>query len=427
MAARTAMNRITSTFRDRELEATFQRENVELNVRRFARFSLMFATAIFMAYGYHDLLVVPTVHQLAWNARYGFFLPIACAVILFTYSRHFVRWHQAAMLIYGMAINITVLWIAANAPSAGFFIYSSYAILFVTVGPFIAKMNVRTQLLYTLLTLAVFNVLDIALSYSALTIRFSINLTLLSMGFVAAFTAHQIERQSRQSFLLRRTVDDQVDELNTEKGKSDALLLNILPKKIADRLKADNKAIADGFSEVTVLFSDIVGFTKMSERLSPEQLVRWLNEVFSSFDDMAEEFGVEKIKTIGDAYMVVGGLHGKADHATAIADMALRMQSSMKAFGAKLGEDVSVRIGINSGPVVAGVIGKKKFIYDVWGDTVNTASRMESHSTPGSIQVTEETYALLKDAYAFEGRGEIEVKGKGKMNTYFLLSKGNLP
>ncbi len=427
MAVRTAMNRLTATFLDRDLEAAFQRENVELNVRSFSRFSLMFASALFVAYGYHDLLVVPTIHELAWKVRYGFFLPVCCAVILFTYSRQFVRWHQVAMLTYGMAINITVLWIGANAPSAGFFIYTSYAILFLTLGPFIAKMNVRTQLLYTVGTLFVFNVLEIAVSYSAPTIRFSINLTLLSMGLVAAFAAHQIERQTRVSFLQRRTIDEQVEELDTEKGKSDALLLNILPKKIADRLKADNKAIADGFAEVTVLFSDIVGFTKMSERLSPEQLVRWLNEVFSSFDDMAEEFGVEKIKTIGDAYMVVGGLHGKLDHASAIADMALRMQSSMKAFGEKLGEDVSVRIGINTGPVVAGVIGKKKFIYDVWGDTVNTASRMESHSAPGSIQVTEDTYARLKDAYLFESRGEIDVKGKGKMNTYFLLEKAKTP
>jgi class 3 adenylate cyclase len=213
-----------------------------------------------------------------------------------------------------------------------------------------------------------------------------------------------------------------MEELDAERAKSEALLLNILPSSIADRLKSSSRAIADGFPEVTVLFADIVGFTKLSARLSPEELVRGLNEMFSTFDDLAESLGVEKIKTIGDAYMAVAGLRGDKDHAKTIAEMALGMVGGVAKFN-RFDEPINVRIGIHTGPAVAGVIGKKKFIYDVWGDTVNTASRMESHGSPGAVHVTEETHRLLEGTYDFEPRGEIDVKGKGKMRTWFLRGR----
>ena len=209
--------------------------------------------------------------------------------------------------------------------------------------------------------------------------------------------------------------------LRLEQEKSDRLLLNILPQAIAERLKQDQSIIADTFAEVTVLFADIVGFTQISSKISPSELVSLLNEIFSTFDRLAEKHGLEKIKTIGDAYMVVGGLPmPRSDHAEAIAEMALDMQQAIAEFSNTHKQDFRIRIGINSGPVVAGVIGIKKFIYDLWGDTVNTASRMESHGLPGCIQVTETTYQQLQEKYSFENRGAIEVKGKGEMNTYFL-------
>ncbi|MEG4023502.1 adenylate/guanylate cyclase domain-containing protein [Microcoleus sp. S13C4] len=209
--------------------------------------------------------------------------------------------------------------------------------------------------------------------------------------------------------------------LRLEQEKSDRLLLNVLPQPIADRLKQDQSIIADTFAEVTVLFADIVGFTQISSQISPPQLVSLLNDIFSTFDRLAEKHGLEKIKTIGDAYMVVGGLPmPRSDHAEAIAQMALDMQQAIIDFSNTHSQDFSIRIGINSGPVVAGVIGIKKFIYDLWGDTVNTASRMESHGKPGSIQVTETTYQQLREKYSFENRGAIEVKGKGQMTTYLL-------
>jgi len=209
-----------------------------------------------------------------------------------------------------------------------------------------------------------------------------------------------------------------------EQERSERLLLNVLPPTIAARLKTSSAVIADGFADVTVLFADIVNFTPLSDRVSPEQLVKLLDELFTDFDGLADRFDVEKIKTIGDAYMVAGGLPvERPDHAQAVADMALEMNATVARHAAVGGDGFSLRIGIDTGPVVAGVIGRKKFIYDLWGDTVNTASRMESHGVPGRIHVTARTRARLADAFEMECRGEIQVKGKGPMTTYFVLGR----
>ncbi|HEY9852887.1 MAG TPA: adenylate/guanylate cyclase domain-containing protein [Leptolyngbyaceae cyanobacterium] len=214
------------------------------------------------------------------------------------------------------------------------------------------------------------------------------------------------------------------EALRYQQEQSERLLLNILPAPIAARLKMEETTIADSFEEVTVLFADLVDFTKLSSQISPTELVTLLNQIFSEFDNLADEHNLEKIKTIGDAYMVVGGVPThRSDHAEAVADMALDMQTAIANFNAKNSQSFSIRIGINTGPVVAGVIGVKKFIYDLWGDAVNTASRMESQGIPDTIQVTATTYNLLKDKYEFEERGVIYVKGKGDMFTYLLLGK----
>lgn len=210
-------------------------------------------------------------------------------------------------------------------------------------------------------------------------------------------------------------------KLDAEKKKSEALLFNILPVPVAHKLRENHDAIADGFQNVTILFSDIVGFTSLSARMNPEELVTMLNQIFSKFDHLMEREGLEKIKTIGDAYMVASGLPiVSQNHAETIAELALEMQKALKEFNIEQNQNLDIRIGIHSGPVVAGVIGFKKFVYDVWGDTVNTASRMESHGIPGKIHVSEDTYLLLKDHYVFSDRGSIDVKGKGPMNTYLL-------
>lgn len=211
-------------------------------------------------------------------------------------------------------------------------------------------------------------------------------------------------------------------QLAIEQQKSETLLRNILPPPIAQRLKQRPQAIADRFSDVTVLFADIVGFTQLSVQLSPEKVVSLLNSIFSAFDQLAEQHCLEKIKTIGDAYMAVGGLpEPRADHAEAVTLLALDMLKVIDTFNWETGHNLSIRVGINSGPVVAGVIGIKKFIYDLWGDTVNTASRMESHGTPGMIQITESTFQLIQKRFQIESVGPVAIKGKGRMMTYRVI------
>ncbi len=236
------------------------------------------------------------------------------------------------------------------------------------------------------------------------------------LGMLAAYT---LEHWSRREFLLTRRLEE-------EQEKSERLLRNILPGAIADRLKEQPGTVADSFAEVTVLFSDIVDFTPLSARLSAEETVKLLNGVFSCFDLLAEKHGLEKIKTIGDAYMVVGGLpEPREDHAEAVLAIAMDMQREIARFRTHDGAPLGLRIGINTGPVVAGVIGTKKFIYDLWGDTVNLASRMESHGVAGGIQVTPAVYDRLRTRYAFTARPLAHVKGKGAMTAYLLNTRAN--
>ncbi|MEH2002406.1 MAG: adenylate/guanylate cyclase domain-containing protein [Nostoc sp.] len=231
---------------------------------------------------------------------------------------------------------------------------------------------------------------------------------------ICVFSVYLYERLRKKEFYARKAME-------LAQYKSERLLLNILPEMIAEQLKQSHTTIADSFLEVTVLFADIVGFTELSTRTSPAELVELLNTIFCLFDQLAERHGVEKIKTIGDAYMAVAGLPKQSNyHAPAIANMALDMQNAIATFNEENNQSFSIRIGISTGPVVAGVIGLKKFAYDLWGDTVNIASRMESHGIAGSIQVCEATYQLLKDKYLLEKRGLIQVKGKGEMMTYIL-------
>ena len=226
----------------------------------------------------------------------------------------------------------------------------------------------------------------------------------------------------------RRALDAEHRLLLAERERSERLLLNVLPAPIAARLKQGEEVIADGFPEVTVLFADLVDFTRRSQETTPERVVRVLDDLFSAFDQLAERHGLEKIKTIGDAYMAVGGLpEPRPDHAQAVAEMALDVREEVARHLDPGGEPLAVRIGIDTGPVVAGVIGRRKFSYDLWGDTVNTASRMESQGVAGCIQVTDRTYRRLRDGYRFERRGPVQVKGKGELVTWFLVGRAGQP
>jgi class 3 adenylate cyclase/CHASE3 domain sensor protein len=216
-------------------------------------------------------------------------------------------------------------------------------------------------------------------------------------------------------------IREQTEEIQRKNEENERLLLNILPGPIADRLKQGEETIADHFPEVTVLFADVVGFTVLSGSVSPNDLVIMLNQLFTEFDDSAHRLGIEKIKTIGDCYMAVAGLTIELDDPpVAMVEMALEMHRAIDQFNAQHGTSLQIRIGINCGPIVAGVIGKSKFIYDLWGDTVNIASRMESHGVAGQIHVSEAVYEHIKDRFKVEPRGDIEIKGKGPMPTYLV-------
>lgn len=210
---------------------------------------------------------------------------------------------------------------------------------------------------------------------------------------------------------------------NMFQEKSETLLLNILPKEIAAILKNESRTIADYYEEASVLFADMVGFTPLSAQLPPVDMVELLNEVFSYFDSLVDKYNVEKIRTIGDSYMVASGVpRGRPDHAQALAHLGLDMRDYLATHTFRHDQPVNFRIGINSGSMVAGVIGKRKFVYDVWGDAVNIASRMESHGLGGAVQITQATYELIKDDFVCEPRGTVNVKGKGEMEVWLVKS-----
>jgi class 3 adenylate cyclase len=241
----------------------------------------------------------------------------------------------------------------------------------------------------------------------------TLSLTALGTGVLLSIF---VDRLSRTSFAQGEVIAAQQDALAAEHDRAEGLLENVLPRPIADRLKGGEARIADGFDEVTVLFADIVGFTPLAATIPATEVVTMLDEVFTRFDDLVDHYGAEKIKTIGDAYMAVVGVPTpRPDHVAVAAELALAMRDSL------VGQRLLVRIGIATGPAVAGVIGRRKFAYDLWGDTVNTASRMESHGTPGHIQVTDAVRLALADRFELEDRGMVDLKGRGPIRAWYLL------
>ena len=241
----------------------------------------------------------------------------------------------------------------------------------------------------------------------------------IAVGGTIVFTLLALFAKQRQ---------DALTALQIAQDQAENLLLNVLPRPIAERLKAEPQTIADQFTSASILFADVVDFTRRSEQLSPAEVVGILDHLFSHFDMLAERYAVEKIKTIGDAYMVAAGVPSpRPDHARALALMALDMVDAMRSSDGVGHLGLELRVGINSGPVVAGVIGRKRFLYDLWGDAVNIASRMESQGTPGRIQITRATHDLIEDEFVCEPRGTISVKGKGEMETWYLLERRTTP
>ncbi|HET9652062.1 MAG TPA: adenylate/guanylate cyclase domain-containing protein [Usitatibacter sp.] len=371
--------------------------------------------AIYWSMGYTYSTAIPLVFQLL------------SAVALFMYYR-FGRLHVFAYTEFGLILftPFAMQW------SIGNFVNSSGVSLWGLMAPVGAvtvlgtKESVPWFVAWVFMTVmaGVFDFLLVSpgwrVDLPTVSVFFVLNFVAIAVMIYALLWYHAAEKRK-----LRTLVDAAHEEMRHERERSERLLLNILPPAIAERLKRNEVNIAQGHADVTVMVADIVGFTRMTEELSPVDTVKILNDIFSIFDDIADKYGVEKIKTIGDAYMACAGLDTGAQvhYADAVASMALEMQGRVREYHRHSGERIELRIGIGTGPVVAGVIGKKKFIYDMWGDTVNVAFRMSAEAPVGGIQVDFTTHRRLQNRFEFGPAREVDLKGKGRMQVFALMSR----
>jgi len=354
----------------------------------------------------------------SWTGWFAFiYLVISVtSIVVFARNRNVDRFLWVQLVSILLLPTISMIWLGGVLPAGGVGLWAILAPLGALVFRGVAS-GVRWYVAF----LAIFvtcgvagSVLDVQTTvpewFSTLMLVLNV-----AVGGTIVFTLLALFAQQRH---------DALAALRVEQDKAETLLLNILPRSIADRLKADTQTIADDFSAASILFADVVDFTPLSQRLPAAEVVGMLDRLFSHFDKLADRYGLEKIKTIGDCYMVAAGVPTpRPDHARAIALMAIDMRAAMRDADAVGDLGLEMRIGINSGPVVAGVIGRKRFLYDLWGDAVNTASRMESHGSPGRIQITRATYELLGDEFECEPRGSIDVKGKGAVETWYLVGR----
>ncbi|MFN7131491.1 MAG: adenylate/guanylate cyclase domain-containing protein [Myxococcales bacterium] len=407
---------LTLAFGDPELEQGFQLATAR-QLRRRHPIGWGITALIWLGMAATDPLIAGSRANLAviHGIRFAVFpLLLAVAAVAWLRLEQFVRWRHVSVAAGLMAGVWSSVAMVALVPEP-----EKLAILGSSVGFAVAIVAVSlvwsSRLLVTLTIVG-----PVLVASTLLTSRYPdpSNVATLLWIYVAAavgtFGSWRFEVNQRFSFLLARSLDE-------ERARSDALLHNLLPPAVASRLKAGGGRIAEYFPSATILFCDIVGFTGLSERVPAGALVATLDELFSSFDALADRFGLEKIKTIGDAYMAVAGVpQPRPDHARQAVEMALAMREAVAAHAFPGGERLRIRIGIHTGPVVAGVIGKKKLVYDLWGDAVNTASRLESHGLPGAIHVSEATAAALDEQFELEPRGPVELKGKAPMRTFLV-------
>ncbi|HMK27916.1 MAG TPA: adenylate/guanylate cyclase domain-containing protein [Chitinophagaceae bacterium] len=385
------------------------------------------------------LLMVPlfAIAGFLWGGMYYYFQARAAAFIPIGYGLIAI----ISLLIYRRRKNFktfrtTQLILILLLPcllhlSLGDFVSSSAVVLWGTLCPLGALAFHNTKAagywfaLYTIMLITVFLLQGRVfhavsqLPPGLINILFALNIA--AVTFLTFIVLRYFVNQNQ---IVKLKLDQEQKLLKIEREKSEKLLLNILPAPVAMRLKEGEQIIADEYTESAIMFADIVGFTNVSRDISPALLVENLNKIFTHFDKLAEEYGLEKIKTIGDSYMVASGLSGhKNDHLSNIADLALAIVSTIKEFSLDGQTKCEIRIGIHMGPIIAGVIGSKKFSYDIWGDAVNTASRMEKFGEAGKIQISQEFYDQIKDDYECQYRGKTDIKGKGEMELYFLLNK----
>lgn len=407
--------RFALAFEDADLERAYLDEAFELEARPTldrVLLSLLVAAVAFIAV---DWVVVPDVFALALWLRLGLVVPIWGLAWYLAHAGRLDQRRATAWSLGGTLVVVAtfyVIGLRADAPGSWFYI--AYAAVFPLAGPPLARWTSRLAVLFNGWAFLGATITVLILSEEA-----AVSVYLLVVHVAAAtfgiLGGVVVEGFSRDAFLQRRQMRDQQERTRT-------LVLNILPEEIADRLEREPGFVAEGHDDVTVLFADIVGFTGIVAENGAAAVIGYLDRLFRRFDDLALEHGVEKVKTIGDAYMVAAGLHDPDPSDPArVLRFASAVLDAAHEFGAEIDRSVELRIGVHRGPVVAGVIGTSKFAYDLWGDTVNVASRMESQGEPGRIQVTAAVRAGLGPEFAFEERGRVDVRGRGEIATAWLL------
>ncbi|WP_339134912.1 MAG: adenylate/guanylate cyclase domain-containing protein [Candidatus Electrothrix sp. GW3-4] len=417
-------------FASPRVERQFMR-GFNLEALTAGRVGFFIVSIVWVGFFWFDLQMHEPQRSSALFFRFFIGAPLLFLVLAALYSKYAVTRYQLIITFGIIIIESSIFWIVImiddfkaicdsmglelplqDADGRALFVFTWLLVIF--MGSMLVRLNIL-QSVFNGLVVVFLNALTVKYCQpTMILIIISIPFLLATLAVVWASSLH-LQQMTRQNFRITKLLAQSMNE-------SENLLLNILPAQIADRLKATPGTIADGFNNVSVLFADIVGFTVLSEKYRPDVLVNLLNNIFSDFDKISEKYGAEKIKTIGDAYMLAAGIpKAKDDHYSIVAHCALHMLQAVKKFTDPEGNPIRIRIGIHTGPAIAGVIGTRKFSYDLWGDTVNTASRMESHGNADKIQMTKEMADKLRRDFLIEPRNAIEVKGKGKMQTFWLI------
>src|SRR5688572_24144240 len=406
----------------REIEKLF-REEYHANTVSTTRLALVLGLILFSLFGILDIYAVPISRNAVWFIRYVIVAPFIIFALIMTYTATFQKYTQLLMCmviaVSGLGI-VTIIGITQDSEFASRFYFTG--LILVSMWAYgLSRLRFWYAVIANLLIIAgyeyaIIEVKQLLASETGIVIFTMHNFFFLGANIIGIFTSYNLERYTRRDFLQKHTIQ-------AEREQSDKLLYNVLPERIAEKLKQSNQTIAEEFSSASVLFADIVNFTPISARFDPLEVVEMLNELFSHFDELVDKYSVEKIQVAGDGYMVAAGVPTpRKNHAVVLVHLALEMLEYVKRqefLGGK--HAIEIRIGINSGPVIGGVIGRKKFVYALWGDMVNTASRMESHGASGKIQITRATYELVRDRFECEYVGEISIKGKGKMEAWHLI------
>lgn len=407
-----------------EVEEEFL-EDYHLNTVSTTRLALFLGLILFSLFGILDLYAVPISKNIVWFIRYAIVAPIIIFVIIVSYIDFFQKHVQ---LLMGIVVAISGLGIVAmisitREAEFGNRFYFTGLILVSMWGYSLSRLRFWYAIIANLLIMAGYEFASIAMKHlldteTGIVIFTMHNFFFVGGNIIGMFASYALERYTRRDFIQKYTIQAQRDQ-------ADKLLYNVLPERIAEQLKHGTETIAEEFSSATVLFADIVNFTPISARYAPHEVVDMLDELFSNFDELVDKYAVEKIQVAGDGYMVAAGVPTpRPDHATVLAQLALDMLDCVKHEKFLDGKHpIEIRIGLNSGSLLGGVIGRKKYFYALWGDTVNTASRMESHGFRGKIQITRATYELVKDEFECEYVGVIPVKGKGEMDVWHLIAR----